>query len=47
MDALAQDLVGNATKSLLTQFKTAAINNGDVYVSIIPFSRDVNARGIG
>ena len=31
-----------ATKSLLTQFKNAASQNGDVYVSIIPFSKDVN-----
>jgi Flp pilus assembly protein TadG len=31
-----------ATKNLLTQLKGAATNNGDVYVSIIPFSRDVN-----
>ena len=31
-----------ATKNLLTQLKTAAINNGDVYVSIIPFVKDVN-----
>jgi Flp pilus assembly protein TadG len=31
-----------ATKSLLSQLKASANNNGDVYVSIIPFSRDVN-----
>ena len=31
-----------ATKALLTTLKAAATNNGDVYVSIIPFSRDVN-----
>jgi Flp pilus assembly protein TadG len=31
-----------ATKSLLGQLKGAAVNNGDVYVSIIPFSKDVN-----
>ena len=31
-----------ATKNLLTQLKAAATNNGDVYVSIIPFSKDVN-----
>ena len=30
------------TKSLLTQLKTAAVNNGDVYVSIVPFVKDVN-----
>jgi Flp pilus assembly protein TadG len=32
----------DATKSLLTQLKSAAGSNGDVYVSIIPFSKDVN-----
>ena len=32
----------SATKSLLDQLKAAATNNGDVYVSIIPFSKDVN-----
>jgi len=31
-----------ATKNLLTQLQTAATNNGDVYVSIIPFAKDVN-----
>jgi Flp pilus assembly protein TadG len=31
-----------ATKSLLDQLKAAATNNGDVYVSIIPFNKDVN-----
>ena len=31
-----------ATKNLLTQLKSAAVNNGDVYVSIIPFVKDVN-----
>jgi Flp pilus assembly protein TadG len=31
-----------ATKNLLSQLKTAAVNNGDVYVSIIPFVKDVN-----
>src|SRR6202163_1502737 len=31
-----------ATKNLLSQFKTAAVNNGDIYVSIIPFVKDVN-----
>jgi Flp pilus assembly protein TadG len=31
-----------ATKNLLTQLKAAATNNGDVYVSIIPFVKDVN-----
>jgi Flp pilus assembly protein TadG len=31
-----------ATNSLLTQLKNAATNNGDVYVSIVPFVKDVN-----
>jgi Flp pilus assembly protein TadG len=31
-----------ATKNLLAQLKAAAGTNGDVYVSIIPFSKDVN-----
>jgi Flp pilus assembly protein TadG len=31
-----------AAKNLLTQLRTAATANGDVYVSIIPFSKDVN-----
>ena len=31
-----------ATKNLLDQLKGAATTNGDVYVSIIPFSKDVN-----
>lgn len=31
-----------ATKNLLTQLNSAATNNGDVYVSIIPFVKDVN-----
>src|SRR6185437_9612128 len=31
-----------ATKSLLTQLKNAAGKNGDVYVSIVPFVKDVN-----
>lgn len=30
-----------ATKNLLTQLKNAAKNNGDVYVSIVPFAKDV------
>ncbi len=36
-----------ATKNLLAQLKAAATSNADVYVSIIPFSRDVNAKDIG
>ena len=31
-----------ATKNLLNQLKSAAAQNGDVYVSIIPFVKDVN-----
>jgi Flp pilus assembly protein TadG len=31
-----------ATKGLLSQLQGAATNNGDVYVSIVPFSKDVN-----
>jgi Flp pilus assembly protein TadG len=31
-----------ATNNLLTQLKNAATNNGDVYVSIVPFVKDVN-----
>jgi Flp pilus assembly protein TadG len=36
------DALKTATKSLLDQLKAAAANNGDVYVSIIPFSKNVN-----
>jgi Flp pilus assembly protein TadG len=32
----------SSTKNLLTQLQTAAVNNGDVYVSIVPFSKNVN-----
>ena len=32
----------SATKNLLVQLQSAAGTNGDVYVSIIPFSKDVN-----
>jgi Flp pilus assembly protein TadG len=31
-----------ASQNLLTQLKSAAVNDGDVYVSIVPFSKDVN-----
>jgi uncharacterized protein YegL len=31
-----------AAKNLIDQLKSAATTNGDVYVSIIPFSKDVN-----
>ncbi|MBM3529648.1 MAG: TadE/TadG family protein [Alphaproteobacteria bacterium] len=52
--ALALDVTGSmssdgkmtalktATKGLLTQLKSAAVTNGDVYVSIVPFSKSVN-----
>lgn len=36
------DALKTATKGLLTQLKNAAAQKGDVYVSIIPFSKDVN-----
>jgi hypothetical protein len=36
------DALKDATQSLLTQLKSAAAKDGDVYVSIIPFSKDVN-----
>jgi Flp pilus assembly protein TadG len=32
----------SATKNLLTQLQSAATTNGDVYVSIVPFVKDVN-----
>ena len=41
-DAGKIDALKSATKSLLTQLKSAAGTNGDVYVSIVPFSKDVN-----
>jgi len=52
--ALALDVTGSmasdgkmtalksATKNLLTQLKAAATQNGDVYVAIVPFNKDVN-----
>jgi hypothetical protein len=36
------DALKTATKNLLTQLKTAVTTDGDVYVSIIPFSKDVS-----
>jgi Flp pilus assembly protein TadG len=36
------DALKTATKALLDQLKSAASKEGDVYVSIIPFSKDVN-----
>ncbi|HVX98193.1 MAG TPA: pilus assembly protein TadG-related protein [Pseudorhodoplanes sp.] len=55
--ALALDVTGSmaddgklpamktAAKNLLNQLKSAATVNGDVYVSIVPFSKDVNVGG--
>ncbi|HLL27302.1 MAG TPA: TadE/TadG family type IV pilus assembly protein [Xanthobacteraceae bacterium] len=31
-----------ATNNLISQLQSAAVNNGDVYVSIVPFVKDVN-----
>ncbi|MGH6790839.1 MAG: pilus assembly protein TadG-related protein [Pseudolabrys sp.] len=42
-DAGKIDALKTASKNLLTQLKAAAVNDGDVYVSIVPFSKDVNA----
>jgi Flp pilus assembly protein TadG len=36
------DALKTATKNLLNQLKSAAAKDGDVYVSIIPFNKDVN-----
>src|SRR4051794_2336086 len=36
------DALKTATKNLIDQLKDAATTNGDVYISIIPFSKDVN-----
>ncbi|MBS0534145.1 MAG: pilus assembly protein [Proteobacteria bacterium] len=41
-DAGKMTALKSATKDLLTQLKNAATVNGDVYVSIIPFAKDVN-----
>ena len=45
--SMAQDgkmtALKTAAQNLLNQLKNAATNDGDVYVSIIPFSKDVNA----
>ena len=41
-DAGKMNALKTATKNLLTQLKDAATINEDVYVSIIPFSKDVN-----
>src|SRR5262249_27310570 len=36
------DALKTAAKNMLNQLKSAAVNDGDVYVSIVPFSKDVN-----
>ncbi len=36
------DALKTATKNMLTQLKDAVTTNGDVYVSIVPFVKDVN-----
>ncbi len=41
-DAGKMSALQSATKSLLTQLQTAASKDGDVYVSIVPFVKDVN-----
>lgn len=41
-DAGKMTALKTATHNLLAQLKNAASQNGDVYVSIIPFSKDVN-----
>jgi Flp pilus assembly protein TadG len=41
------DALKKATGKLLDQLKSAASKDGDVYVSIIPFNKDVNVSGIG
>ena len=41
-DAGKIDAMKTASKSLLSQLKAAASTNGDVYVSIVPFVKDVN-----
>jgi Flp pilus assembly protein TadG len=41
-DAGKMTALQTATNNLLDQLKAAAIKNGDVYVSIVPFVKDVN-----
>ena len=47
--SMAQDgkitALKTATTNLLNQLQQAATNDGDVYVSIVPFSKDVNVGG--
>jgi len=44
-DAGKMTALKTAAKNLIGQLRSAAITNGDVYVSIIPFSKDVNVGG--
>ena len=44
-DAGKMTALQSATQSLLNQLKNAVNTNGDVYVSIIPFVKDVNLGG--
>jgi hypothetical protein len=37
------DALKTASHNLLTQLKNAAVHAEDVYVSIVPFSKDVTA----
>src|SRR6202040_3170339 len=41
-DASKMTALKTATPNLLNQLKAAAVTNADVYVSIIPFAKDVN-----
>jgi len=44
-DAGKIEALKTATNNLLSQLQSAATNNGDVYVSIVPFVKDVNLGG--
>ena len=46
-DAGKMGALKNATAGLLTQLKNAVTTDGDVYVSIVPFVKDVNVGAIG
>ena len=46
-DSGKMDALKAATKGLLTQLQTAAATNGDVYVSIVPFNKNVNVGNLG
>lgn len=41
------DALKTATKALLAQLQAAAPKNGDVYVSIVPFNKNVNVGELG